>query len=241
MKDYLSIGEVAKTKDVSIQALRYYDREGILRPSYVADSNYRYYDAEQLKEVDLIKFALRIGLELKNLVPLFKMNDIDFYERVLMQAKNNINNEIDELKQLKRNLDIMTDEIDKTKQIKGNDGAYYKVIPERKVAIMPKDASDDYYHQYQDNMKFNPPDTYGIFKECGYICEYNFGKFRPVNSYIILDDAAMRGKEILTLPAGKYLCCHYNACLIICRPIEFFSGFFWWSELDELVHVFHCI
>ena len=210
MKDYLSIGEVAKAKDVSIQALRYYDREGILVPSYVANSNYRYYKAEQLKELDLIKFALRIGLELKNLVPLFKSNDMDIYEKVLNLAKNNIANEIEDLKKIKKNLDIMTDEIDRTRDIKSNEGAYYKVIAERKVAVMPKVDSEDYYTQYQDNMLFNPPDTYGIFKECGYICEYNFGKFRPTNAYIILDDAHMKDKDIVTLPAGKYLCCHYN-------------------------------
>ena len=210
MKDFLSIGEVAKAKDVSIQALRYYDREGILVPSYVADSNYRYYKAEQLKELDLIKFALRIGLELKNLVPLFKRNDIDLYEKLLEMAKRNIENEIADLTKIKANLEIMTEEISEAREIKSNSGVYYKVIKERKVATMPKKASDNYYTQYQDNMLFNPPDTYGIFKECGYILEYNFGAFRPVNSYIILDDENMADKTVMTIPSGKYLCVNYT-------------------------------
>ena len=33
--DLLSIGEVANLKGVSVKALRYYERVGVLRPAYV--------------------------------------------------------------------------------------------------------------------------------------------------------------------------------------------------------------
>ncbi|WP_272509083.1 MerR family DNA-binding transcriptional regulator [Clostridium ganghwense] len=44
MKEYFSIGETAKINNVSIQALRLYDRMGLLKPAYVdPENNYRYY------------------------------------------------------------------------------------------------------------------------------------------------------------------------------------------------------
>ncbi|MCL2222593.1 MAG: MerR family DNA-binding transcriptional regulator, partial [Oscillospiraceae bacterium] len=44
----LSIGDISKFTGVSIKALRYYERIGILKPAYVdPDSLYRYYNFNQ--------------------------------------------------------------------------------------------------------------------------------------------------------------------------------------------------
>ncbi|MFD1176457.1 MerR family DNA-binding transcriptional regulator [Paenibacillus puldeungensis] len=45
MKTKFSIGETAKINNVSIQALRHYDKIGLLTPAFVnEESGYRYYD-----------------------------------------------------------------------------------------------------------------------------------------------------------------------------------------------------
>jgi DNA-binding transcriptional MerR regulator len=68
MKDYLSIGKVAKRKGVSIKSLRYYDEIGILKPAYVNQAtNYRYYKEEQLFLIDAITLCIELGIPLKNL------------------------------------------------------------------------------------------------------------------------------------------------------------------------------
>lgn len=44
MSEYLTISELAKTNSVSIKALRYYEKIGILKPAYINPHNgYRYY------------------------------------------------------------------------------------------------------------------------------------------------------------------------------------------------------
>ena len=49
MKEYLTIGEVARIKKVSIKSLRYYEHIGILIPEKINPENgYRYYSREQL-------------------------------------------------------------------------------------------------------------------------------------------------------------------------------------------------
>ncbi|RND01213.1 MerR family DNA-binding transcriptional regulator [Lysinibacillus halotolerans] len=51
-----SIGEVSKLMNISIKALRYYDKIGLFKPAYVdPNSNYRYYSDFQLYRLDLIK------------------------------------------------------------------------------------------------------------------------------------------------------------------------------------------
>lgn len=66
MQGYLSIGKVAKLKNVSIKSLRYYDEIGILKPAYINEqTNYRYYKEEQLMMIDAITLCIELGIPLK--------------------------------------------------------------------------------------------------------------------------------------------------------------------------------
>lgn len=68
MNEFLSIGKVAKLKNVSIKSLRYYDDIGILKPAYVnGQTNYRYYTREQLYLLDAVDLCLQLGIPLKSL------------------------------------------------------------------------------------------------------------------------------------------------------------------------------
>jgi DNA-binding transcriptional MerR regulator len=60
----LKIGEVAKTTGIGIEALRFYEKSGLLdRPSRTG-SGYRIYDEEVLARLDFIKRAQLLGLSL---------------------------------------------------------------------------------------------------------------------------------------------------------------------------------
>ena len=53
MDGYMTIGEVAKVKQISIKALRYYEKIGILKPAYCdPDTGYRYYKNEQMLAIE---------------------------------------------------------------------------------------------------------------------------------------------------------------------------------------------
>jgi DNA-binding transcriptional MerR regulator len=88
MKDYLSIGKVAKRKGVSIKSLRYYDEIGILKPAYVNQAtNYRYYKEEQLFLIDAITLCIELGIPLKNL-PGYRAEDGSWdFQRLLFDGK----------------------------------------------------------------------------------------------------------------------------------------------------------
>ena len=51
----LSIGEASKLKNVSIKALRYYEKIGIFPPAHIDhQSGYRYYSPSQMFDLDVI-------------------------------------------------------------------------------------------------------------------------------------------------------------------------------------------
>lgn len=65
----LSIGEAAKLKNVSIKALRYYEKLGIFNPAYIdPQSGYRYYSPAQLFDLDVILTCGELGIPLKHIL-----------------------------------------------------------------------------------------------------------------------------------------------------------------------------
>ncbi|MHC1683961.1 MAG: MerR family DNA-binding transcriptional regulator [Clostridiaceae bacterium] len=68
MKKYISIGEMSKLNNISVQALRHYDKIGLLKPSYIGEnSNYRYYAIDRIPYVEVIKNLKYIRLSLEEI------------------------------------------------------------------------------------------------------------------------------------------------------------------------------
>lgn len=66
--ELLSIGEMARLKNVTVKALRYYERIGVLAPAYVdPQTGYRYYELSQSMDVDVITMCGELGMQLKEL------------------------------------------------------------------------------------------------------------------------------------------------------------------------------
>lgn len=65
------ITEFSKISQVSVKALRYYDRIGLLKPSYTGPATgYRYYTADQLQKVHQILIFKDLGFTLEQMIPL---------------------------------------------------------------------------------------------------------------------------------------------------------------------------
>lgn len=65
----LSIGEASRLKNVSIKALRYYEKIGIFKPAYIdPQSGYRYYSPAQLFDLDVILTCNELDIPLKHIL-----------------------------------------------------------------------------------------------------------------------------------------------------------------------------
>lgn len=68
MKNYFTISEFAKFRNININSLRYYEKIGFLTPAYIdPNTKYRYYTSGQLNELDTIIMCTDYGIPLKNL------------------------------------------------------------------------------------------------------------------------------------------------------------------------------
>lgn len=62
-----SIGELADLAGVSARTLRYYDQEGLLKPSFVNEAGYRFYGEKEVNLLQQILFYRERGLELNRI------------------------------------------------------------------------------------------------------------------------------------------------------------------------------
>ena len=63
----ISIGDVAKAAGMAATALRYYEREGILRSSARSPAGYRLYDRRSVEQLGFIRAAQAVGFTLSDI------------------------------------------------------------------------------------------------------------------------------------------------------------------------------
>jgi len=98
-----SVSQVSKLAHVSVRTLHYYDEKGILTPSYVSETGYRYYSNEDINKLKLITVFKELGLTLKEITQI--VNDKDYDEtkvietqrQMLVLKRDRLNHLIEEL------------------------------------------------------------------------------------------------------------------------------------------------
>ena len=69
----LKIGDFSKLSCISIRMLRYYDKQNMLKPSYIdEETGYRFYEITQLEEANMI----------------MKLRSLDFSNKVIKEILN---------------------------------------------------------------------------------------------------------------------------------------------------------
>jgi DNA-binding transcriptional MerR regulator len=71
----VKIGELAKRSGVSIDAVRYYERRGVLPPAERTPSGYRVFDEESVVRLDLVRQLQDLGFTLDEVVDALLAHD----------------------------------------------------------------------------------------------------------------------------------------------------------------------
>ena len=94
----LTIGQMAQLNHVSEQALRLYDREGLLKPQYIdAATGYRYYHITQSARLDLIQNMKVYGMTLRQIRAFLDENDAEALQRLLREQAGRVDERIEQL------------------------------------------------------------------------------------------------------------------------------------------------
>ncbi len=75
------IGKAAEICKVSPRALRYYEEKGLIRPDEVSSSRYRYYSAETMLLVQLIRYFIDEGFSLQETEQILRRDSFDVLEQ----------------------------------------------------------------------------------------------------------------------------------------------------------------
>lgn len=119
----LKIGEFSKMSKVTIKALRYYEKEGLLIPKHIDNFNgYRYYESNQLIDISKIISLKQVGLSIEEIKRIIiNKEPIDV---ILKSKKEELENVISLYKYQLSKLNYLLKEKDMKEEI------FEKVIPE---------------------------------------------------------------------------------------------------------------
>ncbi len=144
MKNYLSIGELAKIRNLDVQSLRYYEKLGILVPAYVnPKSGYRYYKLEQVMTLDTILLCINLGIPLKKLRLYVDASGQLALEQLLSDGLSLANERRKKLDSEIRFIQRTLQHIDAQKPYLERDGSYVRHIFARDILTLPCDRNLD--------------------------------------------------------------------------------------------------
>lgn len=143
-----SIGDVSKILNISKEMIRYYEKQGALKPSRKEENNYRSYSTmDVFFLMEMIRYQT-VGLSVKEISSLLENNYMDNYAGYLDQYYHALQKEIDLKHLLKERIKEMTIRA-KTSQM--NLGKYwFKEIPTHDLFFLCNETNDHY-----DRINFN--------------------------------------------------------------------------------------
>ncbi len=208
MHTFLSIGELAKLRNINVQSLRYYEKLGILVPAYInPESGYRYYSLEQIMILDTIILCIDLGIPLKDLKNYVnKEGELEF-EHLLKDGRKAAKEKIQKIESNISSIDRTLQHINAQKKFQGRTGYYSRPVFERYYVSIPCEPVME-AKTYEKNLS----QLFSLAKEKnltasfphGIISAYQDGAF--VHSHMFLEVLPEEKDDLQKLPAGNYLC-----------------------------------
>ena len=216
MEKLFSIGEVSKIKEITIKALRYYHKMGILIPKYIDETTgYRYYSIDQFVYIDIIKGFRSLETSIKELQEIFQERNMDrlleFLEVKRCEAEENIN----KMNQIIENINILKESIKASKEILHENEILIKFFEPRYIIVLPCKESGSLKEllYYSDLEKLVLEKNIKISAQRGII--YNINDSGDTEVKYVFNGIEEKNnikvdESIKVLPEGNYLTIVYN-------------------------------
>ncbi|PPD58059.1 MerR family transcriptional regulator [Dehalogenimonas etheniformans] len=211
-----TIGQTSKIKGITIKALRFYERIGLINPFYTDPvTRYRYYSFEQLIQLDVIRALRSIEVSPKDMVGILEKRDTGQLMEYLAEQKVSMLNKIALLQNSIQTIEQARNTIDHSISVIANREVATRLIPKRYILtqkvsndIGEKDAMVLFSKFLMIIEENNLLDTY----ETGYYCiPDKKGEIRPSMVYNAVTANKRSNKALLsTIPTGEYLCVSFN-------------------------------
>lgn len=152
MSEYLSIGQMAKLNNISVQSLRHYEKLGLMSPSYINnDTGYRYYSMKDFATIDLIKKCKAMGLSLDEIKEVISnYTSLESILDILENQKKLIDDKIKELEIIKHKVTSLENKIVISLE-NGINQVFVKHNEER--ACLQFNYTDRYTEEFEINLR----------------------------------------------------------------------------------------
>lgn len=106
------IGELARQANCQVVTIRYYEREGLLKPPERTEGNYRLYGEDELERLRFIRHCREHGLNLREIRRLLEFSDnpdgsCDWIGALIQKHIAEVDRQIEDLRHLKRHLESL--------------------------------------------------------------------------------------------------------------------------------------
>ncbi|MCL2382174.1 MAG: MerR family transcriptional regulator [Treponema sp.] len=205
----LSIGEISRFTGASIKSLRYYEKIGILEPTFVDPySGYRYYSFDQIYLINIILFCIELDIPLKELTKYIDKDQTIDLSALLAYGKGIAEEKLNVLRRGMRYIGEVEGKIALAE--KHQQGRIYsREIPEKIFYVIPREHSFEKDTDMYETLKpfgefeYSEDDYYGLL-EYGYMCEHSPSGIRRYY-YMELTRPAAK-VNVKRIPAGTYFC-----------------------------------
>lgn len=208
MKNYFSVGEAAKAVGMTSEALRHYDRIGLVKPSRKDEwTNYRYYTGQDIVRLNTIRALQKMDLPLKEIREVLEYNDLQAIISFLTDTERKADEKIAELQYSKAKIHSAKADFErKLHEQPGTADISVKDIPRRVIMLSDTYAAPaldnlwNYLGHFYDRIPFENKNDFLFEDLAGIYIEHE-----KANMFAVcIHYAALDGLKIL--PAGKYLC-----------------------------------
>ena len=213
-KEFYTIGEVSEIMDMTVKALRFYDRIGLLKPHHVDESNhYRYYHIDQFIYLDIIKMVRNLDISPKALIPYFKNKDTEGLMLLLNHQKELTRKKIKTMESIANGIEQFNHTICNAKNAQTDNEIYSRFIPDRHAMTVPYDKEKAEKEYFLDYYKLNITVSRHRF-----INTYEPGllflkdakeDFYPAYLFTTISEPA-ENSDYYLISSGNYLCVRYS-------------------------------
>lgn len=142
MQQKLSIGEMAKLRNITVDTLRHYDKIDLLKPYYTdPDTGYRYYTISQYEVLGTIKELQSVGLSLEDIKLFLRDRNLEKSIHSLKHNMAKIQEKITQLETIHSTLEKRLFNIEQFTKCYQNEEIVIKHFDEREYLKLPEPIS----------------------------------------------------------------------------------------------------
>ncbi len=209
-KHLFSIGEVSKIKDITVKALRFYEKIGLIKPYFTdPDTKYRYYHVSQFIYIDIIKAARSMDISPAALVPYFTNNNSMGLYQLINKHKNLLYSKIRDLEKAIDSINEITNTMSTAQKVDKSGCIYKRNLPERHTITLPFKIDKTYNDIMIDfsllAVLVSRRGLINCFEE-GFIYSQTNVSMMPECTFTCVSEKANEFTDYRHIPGGEYVC-----------------------------------